>query len=439
MKKNILITIVFILMIFVSVGLCADYYVSPTGSGSDCTLVNPCEWGTGLTKPVAGDTVYARHGTYNITGGNYDANRPSNSGSSASIPITFMPYPGESATLEGGVCPTGTVFSFYQRNYIVLDGFTIHGQISLRTTTGSIIQNCDISIGGDEWSGYNFGDVIYTEGDTNCIIKNNRIHDNCINASDRGNSPLVMSYGSTNLTIENNDIYNSVGHGIYLKSDPNNPTVKLNYIYDNYYSGLATAIQHSAHTGGDVYQNIFRANNSGNNDDYGGNVGFINYMTGMNFYNNTLVNGTAAGVKLNYTGTATYNVFNNLFYASVGYHILIHYSGVLSSLSYLDYNGYYGGATFYDDDRTPSAMSFANWQTYTETEQNSVIIDPGFANATGTTAADFKRSSYAANGRGGAYPSVMGAYITGTECIGYGCATSGSSITSISITGGAIY
>ena len=54
-------------------------------------------------------------------------------------------------------------------------------------------------------------------------------------------------------------------------------------------------------------------------------------------------------------------------------------------------------------------------------DSHSVNSDPGFLNASGNwnLPSDFKRSSYTANGRGGSYSSVMGAYITGTETIGY--------------------
>jgi len=44
-----------------------SYYVSPSGSGSQCTLASPCSVTTGLAKPSAGDEVVFLDGTYKQT------------------------------------------------------------------------------------------------------------------------------------------------------------------------------------------------------------------------------------------------------------------------------------------------------------------------------------------------------------------------------------
>lgn len=41
-----------------------SWFVSPTGSGTDCTQANPCLPGDAMDKAVAGDTIYFKHGIY---------------------------------------------------------------------------------------------------------------------------------------------------------------------------------------------------------------------------------------------------------------------------------------------------------------------------------------------------------------------------------------
>ena len=53
-------------------------------------------------------------------------------------------------------------------------------------------------------------------------------------------------------------------------------------------------------------------------------------------------------------------------------------------------------------------------------DTHSVDTNPNLVNTSGTFSQpdDFKRTIYLVNGRGGVWPSVMGAYITGNEIIG---------------------
>ncbi|MFB3906103.1 MAG: hypothetical protein ACE15E_21875 [Acidobacteriota bacterium] len=44
--------------------LSASYYVSPSGSGQECTPDSPCSLATGLSRPQAGDEVILLDGTY---------------------------------------------------------------------------------------------------------------------------------------------------------------------------------------------------------------------------------------------------------------------------------------------------------------------------------------------------------------------------------------
>ncbi|MFH0863552.1 MAG: right-handed parallel beta-helix repeat-containing protein [Candidatus Gottesmanbacteria bacterium] len=56
--------------LFTSPAYGAEYYVSPTGSGTTCLNASPCSLTTGLGKLVAGDTLYFKDGTYTRSGTN---------------------------------------------------------------------------------------------------------------------------------------------------------------------------------------------------------------------------------------------------------------------------------------------------------------------------------------------------------------------------------
>ena len=79
----------------------ADYYASPSGSGSTCSQASPCSLGTAVGKPNGGDTVYLLTGTYTGL-------RPSKSGS-ASAWITFAAAPGAVPIINGGNVGSGTI------------------------------------------------------------------------------------------------------------------------------------------------------------------------------------------------------------------------------------------------------------------------------------------------------------------------------------------
>src|SRR5689334_8134105 len=72
------------------------YYVSPAGTGCDCTRSSPCPLSVGATNAQAGDTVVLLDGTYQ----NQSLN-PVNSGTSSAW-ITFQADNGAVPILDGG-------------------------------------------------------------------------------------------------------------------------------------------------------------------------------------------------------------------------------------------------------------------------------------------------------------------------------------------------
>jgi hypothetical protein len=113
--------------------------------------------------------------------------------------------------------------------------------------------------------------------------------------------------------------------------------------------------------------------------------------------------------------------FNNISVSPSAYHLNSRYGNF--TFDYIDYNNYYARLVWRNVNTTYTSLSA--WRTFIQTllsgaESHSIVTNPNFINASGTylLATDFKRSSYPTDGRGGSYPSVMGAYVTGDEQIG---------------------
>jgi len=279
----------------------------------------------------------------------------------------------------------------------------------------------------------NFPAVLYLHGAmdgsddaTGNLIKNNYIHDNIVSTQygqGSGNSPLVMTYYEKDTIYENNEIYNGIGPGIYHKSAPENTTVRYCFIHDNNLDGVMTSEGNMSYGGTQtIYQSIFANNNRGVATKSSAGDGILVYN--CVFYNNEKGLGY-------WSARSNHHFFNNIFYiTSTKYAIAYDENWSLNTFDYLDYNVYYassGNNTWYINYGTV-ATSLSGWETWLtkqgegahQKEENSSTSNPNFLNVSGSfnTPTDFKRSSYPTDGRGGSWPSVRGAYITGNEIIG---------------------
>jgi hypothetical protein len=293
------------------------------------------------------------------------------------------------------------------------------------------IEDCDISVGGDGWSGTNQGGVIWMDDAAHVEVANCKIHDNDTGSESyvNANNGLFMIYECNGGLIENCEIYSSAGTGMTLKDDVQNVVIRNNWIHDNAASGIWTGNNTaSAYAlSCDIYQNVI-ANNNGSNsadpDEHGG-IGLRIYTSLCKIYNNTFHRNYYADIAQSATAESVpFEAWNNLHYGARAYYLNWPYSGSLFDADYLDYNLYNSGTSGWRY-RTNTYASLAAWQTaadalLTGAEANSISSDPNLLNTSGTwsAAADYKRSSYPSDGRGGSYSSVIGAYITGSETIG---------------------
>jgi Right handed beta helix region len=431
----------------VGIAYSTDFHVSLsgndiTGNGSINTPWRTPEYGA--KQLSGGDTLYIHAGTYNISTdnvpGDYSVKRylPMVSPSPTAVgtlanQIIITNYEKDSVTLDGGINPTWPVAgagsdnqpSSNRPHFTTIRGMTIIGAVEFWHVNYGTIENNDISAPYPECSSGNtnicdnFGCAVRVESVTDQTIRNNKIHSNSIGITQL-NSPLIMEYDATNLVIEYNDIYNSVGIGIRLKDNPENIIIRYNYIHSNALAGIQSANQDTGH---DIYiyQNVFRNNNTTSSTEYSGDITQLVEVHNWYIYNNTFYGNNYANIltSRDRSTISGINSWNNIFFSDMNAFYRLDYGATFASQwSYSDYNNFYGTANWVESS-TWSTLSTYQSENSEEFDVNSINSNPNFLNPHGITAASFKRASYPTNGRGGSYVSVMGAYITGDETIGY--------------------
>jgi len=100
-------------------GWATTYYVSPSGSGTACTLSSPCPLSTGIGRPSAGDEVALLDGIYKET-------LYIQKGGSASAPVVVRAANSRKAIIQLSNGPLGRVWA----NYVTVRGIVFDGQYS---------------------------------------------------------------------------------------------------------------------------------------------------------------------------------------------------------------------------------------------------------------------------------------------------------------------
>jgi hypothetical protein len=134
--------LILLILTFSNLSLATDYYISPSGSGSTCSLSTPCSLPTANSKVYPGDTIYIRGGTYQET------INPSRSGTAENY-ITYANYGDETVMLTGSNAISLT------KDYIAISGMTarnIDNFITMKNSNHCIIENCDMESAGTSWT-----------------------------------------------------------------------------------------------------------------------------------------------------------------------------------------------------------------------------------------------------------------------------------------------
>jgi hypothetical protein len=410
------------------------------GSGSEKVYAGnyPYEAGQSLSNR---DALYIRGGTYyeDVTGKS-GYNWSWGSLMITASNVTVKNYDRETVWISGGPSLTSVVnhpnnaMNISSGSNSHFSGLHIYGCV-MYGGTDNTIENFDLSggwdhqspIGSDAWY-----DVIRWFG-TRDTLRNSSLHDNYNHGTGMGgseNKAISMHINDQGSIIENCRFYNPVAGYSQSKYQPDNPTESFQYIYRyNVFEPAPFYINCNADSNGgkqidDIfYQNIFLGSP-------GGFRGYGQPTTTPHkilIYNNVFYNAPQA--LFDWGTVDNWDFFNNIIYTDSAstYPIKLDDGKSIPS-SIIDYNTYYktgsGQLTFYWN-YAIRGNTLGEWQSFTSSQGwpkdvHSSSANPGFLNASGTFSnpSDFKRASYPQNGRGGLWPSVMGAYISGSEIIG---------------------
>lgn len=460
-KKFFTVTAFFVGFIFAPTAYGADHYVSPTGNGTSYTEASPGNFKNALAHVTEGDTILLMDGIYqdtSITSYSYSswisAFSPSYSGTETA-PITIKAVNRLGAIIDAPNVyhttgnPKLAAIGIKGNSYITIDGLRVRGMVGVYGQEGggdhNIIKNCEVTIGAIQGTdtSLNYG-IVVTAGATNNLIQNNYVHDIHDSGNHGHNSGGIMLLNPAGgpATTENIIEYNTVDSGNVLGTVLG---TKGGYnINDNIWrynfgmNGYGTAFIEMGSTGSSEYgsfRNIIH-NNIIINTPY-----FLDaYHSGSDWqiYNNTFYNpvksldgqsveflhmaDNAENVPFGERPCKNQIVFNNLARTGInGYYQYYNASGWWNeSFAYSDYNQFYDYSYWCRNYSSNMALSY--WRDLAfGFDSNSITTDPEFLNTSDTFSrpADFKRSSYPAAGRGGPYPSVIGAYVTGDETVGY--------------------
>lgn len=230
--KNKILTFNFVLLVLVftvaSPLWATDYYVSPTGSGTTCSLASPCALSRANTNAVAGDTVYLKAGTYSTVYIN-----PSNSGTSDSARITFRNNGTDVVTITG---QSNAVY-LNGRNYITIDGIKATNCthfLILYAASHNIITNCSFDNNNNaDWNHSMIGTGSQYNWITNCQFSRAGSADD--NGSTNGTVLDVGDEYDANDNTYYNLIENSIffygGHHVVALMNGRN-TFRNNYIHN---------------------------------------------------------------------------------------------------------------------------------------------------------------------------------------------------------------
>jgi len=219
--SSALLFVVLILVPLLAGQVGATYYVSKNGNDSNPgTMQSP--WLTiqhAANSVSAGATVFVFEGVYNES-----VNFPASG--TASAPITFQCYPGDTAVIDGtGLKPKGTqglINIVGRRSYITVNGFEIRNY-----TTSSA---ADVPTG-----------VWITGSGTGIQILNNQVHNITTKSEKNGNAFGISVYGTsktpiTQLVISGNEVYDlRTGNSESVNVDGNVTYFKItnNLVHDN--------------------------------------------------------------------------------------------------------------------------------------------------------------------------------------------------------------
>ncbi len=249
---TVMISIFFIILSLDGVVRAANYYSSPNGKGSKCSIEAPCSLNTGSNRLSPGDTLYLRGGSYRQTV------RINKSGKEGNV-ITISSYPGENAVIDGyNTIPShwGTLFGV-SGNWVTVKDLEIKDSFSM----GLVMRgDHDSAVNIYSHGNYENGILVSSSGSTvgsgkYALIDSCKVYYNCkeerLGLRANWSSGVSLQHGASYGIIRNCKVWENAGEGLsvfcYNCSSPADyAVVEGNIIYNNKSANLY--LQNTRHT-----------------------------------------------------------------------------------------------------------------------------------------------------------------------------------------------
>lgn len=406
-------------------------FASPSGTGTWAAaqeIVTPCSLATAAANATAGTTTYFRGGTYDVGASWGDTPSrmnfsPANNGT-IDARITFMAYPDEVPILQGTGYLCGAVADYpgeSPKTYITFDGFrcvaadpTDKASIYYFGTIGCEFLNMDVwgpdapVIQNDNYDGIRVDNSGYAVV-RGCTVRNflatQTWGDYSHNAAGiklyHNNEAWIP--GGGHITIENNEIFNSVV-GVYVKSSTSDCVIRNNYIHDVESPVLVTPQVISWYAGtekmfsdrGLIYNNLFTNRLTDTHSvgvfaaismDSQADADGDSHGDDWEIYNNTSYTFGGMGI----TDGSGYKYYNNIWYTPVAADMCFYNQHGWGTLAEEDHNqlGVNQGKFYWVGYNLADTYTLAEWQASTLLEDSSspgvddLQSDPKFLNTTG--------------------------------------------------------
>ncbi|MTD13291.1 hypothetical protein GIS00_04925 [Nakamurella sp. YIM 132087] len=188
-------------------------YVSPAGSGTECTPARPCALTTAVSAATAGSVVQLAGGSY----GNVDVRGGK---ATTTAPVTVRPATGATATFGrlGTYAPNlvwknvTVTITFYI--YSTATGTTVDG--ALLDGGGMFLRSNNVTVRNSEFRDGSSLDGIQISRATNVLVENNYVHDyNQTKGGSTGyHADCIQIYDANKITLRGNTLANCYNAGI---------------------------------------------------------------------------------------------------------------------------------------------------------------------------------------------------------------------------------
>ncbi|UCH95962.1 MAG: right-handed parallel beta-helix repeat-containing protein [Candidatus Aminicenantes bacterium] len=300
-----------IILLTVTSGYGAEYYVSKSGSDSNPgTEAQP--WKTiqkAANTMLAGDTVYTKAGTYN------ERVIPKNSGTAGNY-ITYTAYANDEVIIDGSGINLpydwGGLVDISGKSYIKISGLQIKNAGPNDNNPGILVDNCSYIIIENNYTYNTTSSGIGVWDSNNITIDNNEVELAC----NDGEQECITLDATTNFEIKNNHVHDSGpgtigGEGIDAKNGCSYGKIYNNHVHDLNRLGIYVDAWENHTYDIEIYNNIVY--NINGNDCYTLASEAGGLLENIRIYNNIGYNADVCGLTVSRNGDSSTHPMKNIY------------------------------------------------------------------------------------------------------------------------------